>query len=124
MSLNEEKITCLNCPAGCRITVISDGEKIISFKGNNCPKGEKFVNDEMINPKRYILTSVYVNNGTMPLVSVKSTDTIPKDKIISLMEEIKKIKINAPVKVGDIIKENIYENINLVATRSIGLKGE
>ena len=113
------KITCVMCPVGCRINVEMDGDKPI-ITGNRCPRGEQYVIDELIQPKRVLTTSVKVIGGDVPLVSVKTSGPIEKKIIMDKMKEIKEITINAPVKIGEVIIENIDGNgINLLATRKV-----
>ena len=54
------------------------------------------------------------------MVPVKTDKPIPKDKLFLAMDEIKKLTINKPVKVGDIIAENFLGlNVNLISTRKV-----
>ena len=81
-----------------------------------------YVNQELINPQRNISSSVKVVNGDLDIVSVRLNNTIPKDKIFEVMDEIKNITVNAPVKIGDIIKPNILNlNVDLIATKNIDI---
>jgi len=67
-----------------------------------------------------LTTSVFVNNGDWPLVSVKSSKPVPKEKIFSILNEIKKTKIDAPVKAGQTIIKNVSDtNIDIIATRIV-----
>jgi CxxC motif-containing protein len=118
--INEKKITCILCPIGCKILVkIKDGECRI-IDGSKCKKGEEYAINEILNPKRILTTSILIENGVWPLVSVRSTDLIPKEKLFHVLKEIKKKKIQAPVKSGHIIIKNVAETgINIIATKSV-----
>ena len=114
----EEKITCILCPIGCEITIKKKNLSII--KGAKCNKGIKYSKNEITNPTRIITTSILVKNGNLPLVSVKTSKPIPKNKINNVLELIKAKSIEAPVKIGDIIIKNILETgSDIIATRSI-----
>ena len=114
--------TCIICPNGCEIEVELDKDKIINIEGATCKKGKEYVNQELINPQRNISSSVKVVNGDLDIVSVRLNNTIPKDKIFEVMDEIKKIQVKAPVKMGDIIEHNILDlNVDLIATKNIDL---
>ena len=107
--------TCIICPNGCEIEVELDKDKIAT-----CKKGKEYVNQELTNPKRNISSSVKVINGDLDIVSVRLNGSIPKDKIFEVMDEIKNITVDAPVKIGDIIKHNILNlNVDLIATKNI-----
>ena len=45
---------------------------------------------------------------------------VPKDKIFDIMKEINKVEVRLPIKVGQVIVENILETqVNIIATKSI-----
>ena len=114
--------TCIICPNGCEIEVELENNKVNKIEGASCKKGKEYVNQELINPQRNIATSVKVINGDLDIVSVRLNNSIPKDKIFDVMDEVKKIKVSAPVKIGDVIKENILNlNVNLIATKNIDI---
>ena len=115
-----KEIICISCPKGCRITVQNRGEEIISITGNDCPKGIKYAEGEFINPLRILPTTVKVIGGELPLVSVKTEKAIPKRLLLKAMSEIAEIEVNAPVKIGQVIKGDLIgTGVNLVATRNI-----
>ena len=72
----KKEFTCICCPLGCQITVTKENGQFV-VTGNNCPKGEKYVKDEMTNPTRMVTSMVNVNNGDIPVVSVKTKVAIP-----------------------------------------------
>ena len=56
--MEQNKIICVSCPIGCRMTVQSKDGKITSVTGNTCPKGIKYAEEEFINPRRILPTTV------------------------------------------------------------------
>jgi CxxC motif-containing protein len=115
-----KEIICISCPKGCRITVQNRGEEIISITGNDCPKGIKYAEEEFINPLRILPTTVKVIGGELPLVSVKTEKAIPKRLLLKAMTEIAEIEVKAPVKIGQVIKDDLIgTGVSLVATRNI-----
>lgn len=118
--MEQNKIICVSCPIGCRMTVQSKDGKITSVIGNACPKGIKYAQEEFINPRRILPTTVKVVGGELPLVSVKTEKAIPKKLLLEAMAEIAEIEVNAPVKIGQVIKDDLLgTGVNLVATRNI-----
>ena len=116
----EKNITCVVCPIGCKILVKIDGTQLEIVKGNKCKSGIEYVKNEVFDPRRMLTTSVRVNNGEWPLVSVKSSKPVPKEKLFSILKEIKRTAVNAPVKSGQIIIKNIANtDINIVATKTV-----
>lgn len=112
--------TCIICPNGCEIETDIEDDKIIKIEGASCKKGKEYVNQELTNPQRNIATSVKVINGDLEIVSVRLNNSIPKYKIFDVMDEIKKLQVKAPIKIGDVLKSNILNlDVDLIATKNI-----
>lgn len=108
---------CISCPLGCNITAELDGKNILSITGNTCEKGEDYVTKELTNPSRTVTSTVAVSGGEGPVVAVRTLGEIPKDKIMECMAKINQITLSAPVKMGDVIIENVCDTgIDVVAT--------
>ncbi len=115
-----KEYTCIMCPRGCDIQAQVENEAILFIEGASCQKGTDYVKQEVTDPRRNIATSVLVEKGELPLVSVKLDSPIPKNKIIEAMEEIKRIKVQAPIRIGQVLLANILElNCNVVATNKV-----
>ena len=111
-----KELTCIVCPRGCRLTIDDN----LNVTGNSCPRGAQYAKDEMTNPKRMITSIVRVKNRENMMVSVKTSQSIPKGKIFEVMAEIEKVSVNAPVHIGDIvIKDVLGTGSNIVATKEI-----
>jgi len=118
--INEKEITCIICPISCKISVRIDGKRLEVCKGNKCKKGIDYARSEALDPRRMLTSSVLVKNGEWPLVSVKGSEPIPKDKIFQVLKQIKQIKVDAPVKLGQNIIKNVSNTeINIIATKSV-----
>ena len=70
----EKKLTCVECPKGCEITVELDGDKIISVGGYSCLRGKKYAESEVICPRRVLTTTVKCADGGV--VSVKTSNPV------------------------------------------------
>ncbi len=113
-------LTCIVCPIGCDIVAEIDNNTIKSIKGNKCAKGTTYLKNEIYNPMRTIATSVCVSKGDLPLVSVRVDKPILKAEIFNVMNIIKKIQLEAPVNIGDIIIKNVAGlDANVIATKNI-----
>lgn len=109
-------LTCIVCPRGCRLHI--DDNNVVT--GNFCPRGAKYALDEITHPTRMITSILRVKNRKDLMVSVKTENAIPKDKIFDILEEIKKVEIKAPIHIGDIvIKDVLGTGVNIVATKEI-----
>lgn len=111
------ELTCINCPLGCSVSVkIEDGE-IVNIEGNSCKRGEVYAKNEIKNPVRTITSTVKVDGGSNYLVPVKTEEAIPKGLMKEVMVEINKLKVKAPVHIGDVLIEDILDTgVSLVAT--------
>ncbi len=115
-----KEIICVSCPKGCRITIQNRDGEIISITGNDCPRGIKYAEEEFINPLRILPTTVKVIGGELPLVSVKTEKAIPKRLLLKAMAEIAEIEMKAPIKIGQVIKDDLIgTGVSLVATRNV-----
>ena len=107
--------TCVLCPNSCEVNVeyrLADsaaGEIVIErISGNHCPKGRAYAEQELLDPRRTIATSVLVEGGERPLVSVRLTAPIPKDRIMDAMALIRRYKATAPVKAGTVVIRDLF----------------
>jgi CxxC motif-containing protein len=121
MMVNEKTITCIVCPVGCKIVVKTNGSKVDVLKGSRCKQGLEYVRNEAVDPRRTLTTSVLVKNGEWPLVSVKTSEPVPKDQVFSILQRIKETTVDAPVTSGDVIIKNVL-GVDIVATRSVKKK--
>jgi len=118
-----KKLTCIECPTGCTLSVDVENCRVVKVSGNECPKGEKYAIAEIENPVRILTSAVLAEGLAAKMVPVRTNQPIPKSDILKAMNEIKKIKIYKPVYVGDIIIENFLQpGINLIATREVPVK--
>jgi CxxC motif-containing protein len=113
-----KKLTCIECPVGCALSVDIESCKVVAISGHKCPKGEKYAISEVENPLRILTSAVLAEGLPLRVIPVRTDNPIPKAKIIEAMAEIKRIKINKPVAVGEVIARNFLGlNVNLIATR-------
>ncbi len=116
----KKKFICIICPNGCEIEVDYSGDRIEKITGNLCDKGIDYARKELFFPERGLTSLVNVKNGSLPLVSVKTSKPIPKEKIFKVMDELADIWIEAPIKIGDIIVKDILgTGADIVATKNI-----
>ena len=113
----ERKLTCIICPRGCQLTVSGEKDQL-TVTGHACPRGEVYAIAECTNPVRTITSIVRVANREDCMVSVKTYAPVPKDKIFEIMAVIRNSTVTAPVKIGDVIIDNIY-GTQVVATKNI-----
>lgn len=116
--MEKRDLVCVSCPIGCAITVeLDDNGQVLSVTGNTCKRGDSYARQECTHPERMLTSTVKVEGGRLPVVPVKSAKPIPKELLFDCMIEINKVTVQAPVKIGDVVLENILgTGVNIVAT--------
>lgn len=115
-----KELVCVNCPMGCLVKVELEDGVIQSIQGNSCPKGKEYAQSETIRPMRILTSTVLVEHGFHRVVPVITKEAIPLDMMDEAMEEVRKLKVEAPVTVGQVIKENLANTgVCLLASRSL-----
>jgi len=115
------KYVCIICPNSCEIEAeLSDNGKI-RVKGNLCKKGEDYARKEICSPERGLTATILVDGGNLPLASVKLSKPIPKKLMKQAAAEITKIRVQAPLKIGDVVMKNILgTGADVVVTKNVG----
>ena len=107
-----KNLTCIECPIGCSIEVTMEDGKVVSVKGNACPRGKIYAEAEVVCPKRVVTSTVRADNGEM--IPVKTDRPVRKDAIFDVMKKINATTCKMPVAVGQILVENICDDANLI----------
>ncbi len=116
----KKEMICIGCPLGCPLSVDYIGKTILSINGNRCNIGLEYAEKEIFNPERTLTTTVRIKNGHLPLVSVRTSKPIPKDRIFDAMNLLAKVEIEAPIRIGETIIQNLFDtNVSVVATKNI-----
>ena len=111
-----KEFICIECPKGCHLKV--DDE--LNVTGNTCPRGLKYAINEITCPKRVIISTVVIKSKLVSRLPVMSENELPKEKMFDVVNEIAKIRLEAPVKCRDVIIENVCgTGVNIIATRTI-----
>ena len=120
----KKEIICIRCPMGCYLNVDYAGKTIQSISGNRCKVGLEYAEKEISNPERTLTSTVQVKNGHLPLVSVRTNKPLPKGRIFDTMDLLAKVEVEAPVRIGDKIVENLFgTGVNIVATKNVVKNG-
>ncbi len=113
-------ITCIVCPVGCKAKVTIKNGKITKIEDVECPRGEEYVTKEFGAPMRDFFSTVRIKGASVPVLPVRSTQPIPKDKIMDCVLGSANIVVDAPVEAGDVIVRNpLGLGVDIVATRDM-----
>lgn len=114
-----KEFNCIVCPRGCLLRVEEEnGEFVVT--GNTCIRGHDFAVNEMTCPKRTICSTVKTAFPKAPVLPVRVSADIPKDRIFDVMDEINKVMLTKPVGRGEPVIENVLElGVDVIATSNI-----
>lgn len=113
-------IRCIICPTGCAITATPDQRGNVNFEGYTCKRGLEYARQEYFEPKRILTTTMRVENGKLPLVPVRTDKPIPKEKLVDSIKEVAQKIVKAPIKMGDILINNLLGlDVHIIASRDL-----
>lgn len=115
-----KEITCICCPAGCPLSVsLNRHGAVQNVSGNQCVRGARYGSTEAVNPQR-IVTALVCIPGCIEPLSVKTETSVPKDSVRAVANAIGKLQAALPVRVGDVICEDILgTGVAVVATKDL-----
>lgn len=114
---------CIECPLGCRLEVEEDAAgSIVEVRGFSCRKGKVFAEREHTDPRRMVTATVAVRGGLWPRLPVRTTATVPKDRVWDVVNLLRPISLECPVVMGDVIVADIAgTGVDVVASRDMPL---
>lgn len=119
--MEQLEVICIECPLGCMVRVDMENGMAQNIYGYSCKRGEAYALKEITNPVRMVTSTMKVKNGERPLVSVKTKEPIPKNKMFECMAEINRTEAIAPISAGDVLIDNVAETgIAIIATKDVG----
>ena len=101
------ELTCIRCPMGCTLTVGLENGAVTSVTGNTCARGADYARTEAVAPVRTVTSTVRVDGGEHCVVAVKTVPEVPKEKMAEVMRVIRTMRVSAPVRLGDVLAENV-----------------
>ena len=113
----KRQMTCIICPRGCALEAELQGEQV-TVTGNACPRGAEYAVNECLHPVRTVTTTVRVTNREDTMVSVKTRTPVAKEDMARVVSLLRKLTVEAPVTVGQIVAENICGS-TIVVTKNI-----
>ncbi len=118
--MEKRDLICIGCPMGCMMTVSMENGEVTEVTGNTCKRGDVYARKEVTNPTRIVTSSVRVSGGVLAVVSVKTKEDIPKDKIDACMKALKEVEVTAPVQIGDIVLADVAgTGVDVIATKHV-----
>ncbi len=114
-----KELVCIVCPRGCTMK-IEEKDGAYQVSGNFCKRGEKFAKTEMTEPMRTICTTVRTSFEDVPVLPVRVSSDIPKNKIFDVMKKINETTVTERISRGDKVIENVLGlGVDVIATSDI-----
>ena len=113
----KKELTCISCPIGCAMTAEYQTDGSVVVTGNQCSRGAQYARDELVDPRRVVTATCRTESLSHPRLPVRSKGPCSRDRIPSLLEEIYKMSVKPPVRLGDVIA--VLDGVEIVASRSI-----
>ena len=107
MEKQVKEFTCIRCPMGCQLRAEIENGVVTAVTGNQCKRGVEYAKTEAVHPMRTVTSTVRATGGERPVVAVKTVGEVPKDRIFDVMAEIRSLTVAAPVRIGDVLLENV-----------------
>ena len=118
--MERRELICIGCPMGFPLTVELENGEIQTITGYTCRKGEIYARKEVTNPTRIVTSTVRVEGGRADMVSVKTREDIPKDKIFQCVKALKGVTVKAPIHIGDVVVADVAgTGVDIVATKEV-----
>lgn len=114
-----KELTCIVCPNGCSLRVEKkDGQWEVI--GNQCKRGITFAIEEMTHPMRTISSTVRTSFPEVPVIPVRVSAEIPKERIFDVMKQINQVRVEKICGTGDVVIENVLGlQVDVIVTSDI-----
>ncbi|MCX7667754.1 MAG: DUF1667 domain-containing protein [Atribacterota bacterium] len=118
------KLICVVCPQGCHLEGLREGNSLI-IKGG-CKRGKEYAYKEITAPCRLVTTTVPIRGGAIKRLPVRTSGPFPKGKIKELMIFLKSLEVQAPIRRGAVVVEDVLgeKGIHLLAARTVARDGK
>ena len=114
-----KEIICITCPKGCHAEVWKE-EGSIKIRGKICKEGKDYIQQEFLEPKRVLTSTVVVTNSQTKRLPVRTVEAIPKRDLFRVMEQLSKVSVKPPVHAGEVIISNVLDTgVDLIASSDV-----
>lgn len=121
--MSTRNLTCIGCPMGCQLTAELACGEVVSVRGNTCARGEAYARKECTHPARTVTGTVRCEGGVLPVVSVRTADEVPKEKVFDVARALGAVTVRAPLHIGDVVLADAAgTGVAVVATKEVAAK--
>lgn len=120
MAKQIQEMVCITCPVGCRMELDIENGELVAVQHNSCKRGIEYARQEFYDPRRMLTATASVSGGTLERVPVRTSAPIPMKQIDALLEEIYRLRLQAPLTLGQVVIENFADTgIDVITTRNL-----
>ena len=117
--MEPESLICITYPKGCSLSVSREGDTVLEAKGG-CARGLEYARREIADPRRMVASTVRIAGAMHPLLPVYTSAPIPKGRIQELLAELRRIVVQAPIGVGDVVlRDALGMGVDVLASRDM-----
>lgn len=111
----KKNLICINCPRGCRLTVETGGNTV-TVSGEGCPRGKRYAETELTDPRRVVTATVAAETGTR--IPVRTDRPLPKKLIPELLNRLYRMKLALPVRDGEVLVADVeHTGVAVICSR-------
>ena len=115
-----KELVCIGCPRGCQLKIEKNNRDEWVVTGNTCKRGEAFAISEMTAPKRTICSVVKTAFPETPVLPVRVSADIPKERIFDVMAQLRTVTVTERIGRGDVVIPNVLGLCaDIIATSNI-----
>jgi CxxC motif-containing protein len=113
---DSQELICITCPKGCVAQVSKEGD-LIKIAGRICKKGQAYIKQEYVEPKRILTSTVAVEDSLIKRLPVRTRQAVPKETLFCVMAALSNFRIKPPIKIGEVIVADVCgTGVDVVAT--------
>ncbi|NMC06477.1 MAG: DUF1667 domain-containing protein [Candidatus Lokiarchaeota archaeon] len=121
--MKQKEVICIICPNSCTVTVKQMPDGKLLMEGQGCKRGETYAKDEFLAPKRTLATTVRIKGAFIPLLPVRTSVPVPKEKLNEILDLLARLEVEAPFKCGKVVVKNVLGlGADIIATRTLGIE--
>ena len=118
--MEPEELICITCPKGCSLAITREGDTVVEAKGG-CARGFEYAKREIADPRRMVASTVRIKGALHPLLPVYTSAPIPKPRIRDLLDELCRLELQAPVRMGEVVLQDALGlGVDVLASRDMG----
>ena len=74
-----ETYVCINCPIGCPLQLVHEGQAIEEISGHECNRGAKYAKQEFVDPRRTFSTTIPIEGAAYARLPVQAFASATSD---------------------------------------------